>query len=56
MLFTKLRSLGVNQSVLGNFYRCFIASGITSGFLSWFRGLSVKNKNVLLGVVKFAQR
>ena len=47
----KLRSLNVNQNILGNFYRCFIESVLTFGFLCWFHGLSVKNKNVLKRVV-----
>jgi hypothetical protein len=47
----KLRSLNVNQSVLGNFYKCFIESVLTFGFLCWFGGLSVRNKNVLNRVV-----
>ena len=47
----KLRSLGVNQSVLGNFYRCFIQPVLTFGFLCWFGGLSVKNRNVLMRIV-----
>jgi hypothetical protein len=47
----KLRSLNVNQRVLGNFYKCFIESVLTFGFLCWFGGLSVKNKNVLNRVV-----
>jgi hypothetical protein len=48
----KLRSLNVNNTVLGNFYRCFIESVLTFGFLCWFGGLSVKNRNVLNRVVK----
>ena len=47
----KLRSLNVNSTVLKNFYRCFIESVLTFGFLCWFEGLSVKNKNVLNRVV-----
>ena len=37
----KLRSLGVNSYVLGNFYRSFIESVLTFGFLCWFGNLSV---------------
>ena len=48
----KLRSLGVNESILGNFYRCFLESVLTFGFLCWYSGLSVRNKNVLDRVVK----
>jgi hypothetical protein len=47
----KLRSLNVNQQVLKNFYRCFIESILTFGFLCWFGGLNVKNRNVLNRVV-----
>jgi hypothetical protein len=47
----KLRSLNVNQQVLGNFYKCFIESVLTFGFLCWFGGLNVKNRNVLNRVV-----
>jgi hypothetical protein len=43
--------LNVNQRNLGNFYKCFIESVLTFGFLCWFGGLSVKNKNVLNRVV-----
>jgi hypothetical protein len=43
----KLRSLNVNHQVLKNFYRCFIESILTFGFLCWFGGLNVKNRNVL---------
>jgi len=48
----KLRALGVCKNVLGNFYRCFIESVLTFGFVCWFGGLSVKNVNVLNRVVK----
>ena len=47
----KLRSLGVCKDVLGNFYRCFLESVLTFGFICWFGGLSVKNVNVLNRVV-----
>ena len=47
----KLRSLRVNQDILASFYRCLIESVLTFGFLCWFGGLSVKNKNVLNRVV-----
>ena len=48
----KLRSIGVNANILGNFYRCFIQSVLTFGFLCWYAGLSVENKNVLERMVK----
>ena len=48
----KLRSIGVNGNILGNFYRCFIQSVLIFGFLCWYAGLSVKNKNVLERIVK----
>ena len=48
----KLRSLKANKSVLCNFYSCFIQSVLTFGFLCWFGGLSVRNKNVLDRIVK----
>ena len=48
----KLRSLGVNESILSNFYRCFLETVISFGFLCWYSGLSVRNKNVLDRVVK----
>ena len=50
----KLRSLNVNPvnpSILAQFYRCFIESVLTFGFLCWFGGLSVKDKSVLNRVV-----
>jgi len=47
----KLRSLGVDQFVLGRFYTCCIQSVLTFGFLSWFGGLSVKNRNILMRIV-----
>ena len=48
----KLRSIGVNSFILQNFYRCFIKSILTFGFLIWYSGLSEQNKNVLKKVVK----
>ena len=33
------------------FYRCFLESVLTFGFVCWFGGLTVKNKNVLERVV-----
>ena len=48
----KLRSIGVNGVILGNFYRCFIQSILTFGFLCWYAGMSVENKNVLDRIVK----
>jgi hypothetical protein len=47
----KLRSLQVNQNILASFYKCFIESVLTFGFVCWFGGLSVKNRNVLNRVV-----
>jgi hypothetical protein len=47
----KLRSLGVKKSVLCNFYKCFIESVVTFGFVCWFGGLSVKYKNIINKVV-----
>ena len=52
----KLRSLTVNQLVLGNFYRCFIQFVLTFGFLNWFGGLSLKNRNVLMTIVNVCGR
>jgi len=52
----KLRSLGVSQLVLGNFYRCFIQSVLTFGFLNWFGGLSLKNRNRLIRIVNVCGR
>ena len=48
----KLRSLSVNQSILSLFYWCFFESVFTFGFIRWYGGLNVKNKNVLDRVVK----
>ena len=48
----KLRSIGVNSLILQNFYRCFIESILTFGFLCWYGGLSEQNRNVLKKVVK----
>lgn len=48
----KLRSLNVNRSILSSFYRCFIESVLTFGFICWYGGLSVKNKGVLGRVTK----
>ena len=47
----KLRSLKVNAWILGNFYRCFIESVFTFGFLCWLKGLNVKDKKLLDRVV-----
>ena len=52
----KLRSLNVKQEILCSFYRCFIESILTFGFLSWYGGLSVSNKNVLERVVKVSSK
>ena len=52
----KLRRLHVNKTVMNAFYRCFIESVLTFGFLSWFGGLSVKNRNVLNKVVRVCGR
>ena len=48
----KLRSLRVNKSVLCTFYKSFIESVLTFGFMCWFGGLSVRNKNILDRVAK----
>ena len=48
----KLRSLHVEREILSNFYRCFLESVLTFGFVCWFGGLSVANKNVLERVVR----
>jgi len=47
----KLRSLNVNSNILHNFYCSFIESVLTFGFLCWYGGLSVRNKNVLNRIV-----
>ena len=47
----KLRSLKVNRSVLGAFYKCFIETVLTFGFLCWYGSLNVQNKNVLKRIV-----
>ena len=47
----KLRQLRVNKKVMCSFYRCFLESVLTFGFMCWFGGLNVKNKNVLERVV-----
>ena len=52
----KLRVLGVNERVLGNFYRSFIESILTFGFLCWFNGLSISNRNRLDRVVKVCSK
>ena len=52
VLFTKLCSLSVRQSILSSFYRCFIESVLTFGSVCWYGGLNVKNKNVFDRVVK----
>ena len=52
----KLRSLQVNQTILSSFYRCFIESILTFGFLAWFGGLNVSNRNVLERVVKVSSK
>ena len=41
----------MKKSVLGAFYRSFIESVLTFGFLCWYGGLSVKNKTLLDRVV-----
>jgi len=52
----KLRSLHVRQSILCTFYRCFIESVLTFGFVCWFGGLNVRNKSVLNKVVNVCGR
>ena len=41
----------MNARILGNFYRCFIESVLTFGFLCWYGGLRVANKGILNRVV-----
>ena len=43
----KLRSLKVNTNILTTFYKSFIESVVTYGFLCWFGGLNVRNRMML---------
>jgi len=52
----KLRKLNVNADILQTFYRSFIESVITFGFVCWYGGLSVKNKNVLMRMVNVCSK
>ena len=52
----KLRSLKVNAWILSNFYRCYIESVATFGFLCWLTGLKVKDKNKLERVVNVCSK
>ena len=47
----KLRSLKVNTNILTTFYKSFIESVVTYGFLCWFGGLNVRNRMMLNRVV-----
>ena len=38
------------------FYRCFIESALTSGFLSWHGGLGVTHRNTLSRVVRHSSK
>ena len=52
----KLRVLGVNERILSHFYRSFIESILTFGFLCWFSGLNVSNRNMLERIVKLCSK
>jgi hypothetical protein len=52
----KLRKLNINPSFLQTFYRSFIESVITFGFVCWYGSLSVKNKNVLVRMVNVCSK
>ena len=52
----KLRKLNVNADILQTFYRSFIESVITFGFICWYGGLTVKNKNVLTRMVNVCSK
>lgn len=50
-LLRKLNSFNVSKPISSVFYRSFIESLLTFSFISWFHGLSVKNKNTLSSIV-----
>ena len=52
----KLRSLNIKKDILRVFYRSFIESVLSYGFLCWFDGLSLKNKNILTRVVNLGSK
>ena len=52
----KLRKLNVDKVILQNFYRAFIESVLTFGFICWYGSLSVSNKKVLQRVVKVCEK
>ena len=52
----KLRSLQVGKGVLQTFYRSFIESLLTFGFMCWFGGLGLGNKTVLERMVRVCSR
>ena len=52
----KVSSFGGRQLVLARFFRCFIQSVLTLGFLRWFGGLGGKNRNVLLRTINVCGR
>jgi gmma-aminobutyric acid receptor subunit gamma len=52
----KLRNIGVNVTILQNFYRCCIESILTFSFVCWFGSLTVKNKNALNRVVNVCSK
>ena len=52
----KLRNIGVNAGILQNFYRSCVESVLIYSFISWYGGVSVKNKNALTRVVNVCSK
>lgn len=50
----KLRQFGVDTHILILFYRSFVVSILTFGFIAWY--LSVVNKNKLNKIVNMARK
>lgn len=52
----KLSFFHIDRKLLTMFYRCFIESVISFSLVSWFSNLSLKNKNSLNQIVRWASK
>ena len=52
----KLRNIGISQKILGNYYKSCVESLLTFSFICWFGCLTVRDKNVLDGVVRVCSK
>ena len=52
----KLRKLDINSTILQNFYRAFLESVLTFGFICWFGSINVHNRDILNRIVKVGSK